>query len=125
MSFVKFGKFGNSQFLYFIKYFFSSAFFLFSFQDFDDSNSISFIIVHEVPEAIFFFSLSVVKLSNLEDCSTFKLTDFMLCSDVEFPVSLVFWLLYFSVPNFSFASLPYFLKLSIFSLISILFIIAS
>ena len=74
---------------------------------------------------IFFFSLSVVKLNNFEDCSTFKLTDFMHCSDVEFPVSLVFWLLYFSVPNFSFASLPYFLKLSIFSLISILFIIAS
>ena len=56
------------------------------------------------PWGYFFFSLSVVKLNNFEDCSTFKFTDFMLCSDVESPVSLVFWLLYFSVPNFSFAS---------------------
>lgn len=83
MSFVKFGKFGNSQFLYFFKYFFSYTFFLFSFQDSDSSNSISFIIVREVPEAILFFSLFLlnwitlksVQLSNsLISCSVLRLS---------------------------------------------------
>ena len=97
MSFVKFGKFGNSQFLYFFKYFFSSTFFLFSFQDSDSSNSISFIIVREVPEAIFF---SVSLLLNWITLKSVQLSNSLISCSV---LMLSFqWILYFGYYIFQF-----------------------
>ena len=95
MSFAKF---------YFFKYSFTSVFFLLSFQDFGDRNSISFVMVHKSLRLVIFFPVSLCCQINFEDCSISNSLIFFLIgtfySDVESLLGFLFWLLNFQFQNF-------------------------